>query len=245
MKCALKVRIAHLGRDELEGRLPFIGDEFFVSVAGLVVQDLEVDVEASLLEPLHDGVVGFEAVRVLPGLEGRDKDDVAGVVRHHDVLVAAPATYREAASVVGVQFAGVLHTNVEFVGTRGRLLLTFNNQPWRRISGDGSRSWRLGLGRAHPLARLDHVAFNGLVRGGAVAGRIGVGEARPGGEVPGLDGLEPRGADGEACRRVEVAHERFHARLVVGAERHEMRMLPRALHRRQVVGGLRTEVKIP
>ena len=54
---------------------------------------------------------------------------------------------------------------------------------WR--GGEGG--WT-GLGGADALFGLCEVAFYGFLTAGAIPGGIGIGEARPGGEVAGFDG---------------------------------------------------------
>ena len=51
------VTAVHVGRNKLEGGVPLF-NLFFVGGAALVVEDLEVDVMAVLLEAGHDAVGG-------------------------------------------------------------------------------------------------------------------------------------------------------------------------------------------
>ena len=69
--------------------LPYICDGFNVGCAGVVVQNLRVNRDATSLEPLHDGVVGWDAVVVLLGLEWLDQYNISRIVLgKHNVLVA-------------------------------------------------------------------------------------------------------------------------------------------------------------
>ena len=52
------VAAVHVGRNELEGGVPFFFNLLFVGGAALVVEDLEVDVMAVPLEAGHDTVGG-------------------------------------------------------------------------------------------------------------------------------------------------------------------------------------------
>ena len=54
---------------------------------------------------------------------------------------------------------------------------------WR--GGEGGSK---GLGGADALFGLCEVAFYGFLTAGVIPGGIGIGEARPGGEVAGFDG---------------------------------------------------------
>ena len=110
------VAAVDVGRDELVVALPLLLDNAFVVCAGFVVENLEVDAVAAVLEALHDGVVRFNTVRIFFSLEGGLKDHVGiAVVCDHDVLVALAGTNREAASVVCVKSADRFYTDVDFV----------------------------------------------------------------------------------------------------------------------------------
>ena len=77
-------------RDKLElaGPIFFYGQ--LVGLTDLVVEDLEVNSVAAILETRHDTVLRRNAVSVVPGLEGFDHNDIGvDVVRHHNVVVAA------------------------------------------------------------------------------------------------------------------------------------------------------------
>ncbi len=60
----------HVWRDKLEGGIPLEGDCFFISRAGLDIQDLEIDGEPTGHQTSHNGVVGCDAVAVTLRLEG-------------------------------------------------------------------------------------------------------------------------------------------------------------------------------
>ena len=68
------------------------------------------------------------------------------------------------------------------------------------------------------MARLGHVAFDGLVGTRAVLGSVGVGEARPGKIIPSFDGGKPGRTDRETGGGMEVLNESLNARQVVSAE---------------------------
>ncbi len=96
----------HVWRDELEGGVPLEGDCFFISGAGFVIQDLEINGESTGHQTSHDGVVGCNTMVVTLGLEGLLEDEVAvGVEDNHDILVAGASSDGEAASVVGEELA--------------------------------------------------------------------------------------------------------------------------------------------
>ncbi len=63
----IAVRI-HVWRDKLEGGVPLEGDCFFISGAGFVIQDLEINGEPLGRQTSHDSVVGCDAVAVTLGL---------------------------------------------------------------------------------------------------------------------------------------------------------------------------------
>jgi hypothetical protein len=83
----------HVWRDELESGVPLEGDRFFISGAGFVIQDLEINGEPMGRQTSHDGVVGCNAVAVTLGLEGLLEDEVAiGVEGNHDIFVGRRGT---------------------------------------------------------------------------------------------------------------------------------------------------------
>ncbi len=59
----------HVRGDKLEGGIPLEGDGFFVSQAGFVIQDLEINGETSGCQTGHDRVVGGDAMAIALGLE--------------------------------------------------------------------------------------------------------------------------------------------------------------------------------
>ncbi len=67
----------HVWREQLEGGIPLKGDLFFLSGAGFVIQDLEINGEPMGHQTSHDSVVGCNAVVVTLGLEGLLEDEVA------------------------------------------------------------------------------------------------------------------------------------------------------------------------
>ena len=89
------VAAVHVGRNELEGSVPLFFNLLFVGGAALVVEDLEVDVVAVLLEAGRDAVGGSKAVAVavVARLERLYQDDVAVDVvgEHNEVVLAARA----------------------------------------------------------------------------------------------------------------------------------------------------------
>ncbi len=50
----------HVWRDKLEGGVPLEGDCFFISRAGFVIQDLEINGESTSHHTSHDSVVGCD-----------------------------------------------------------------------------------------------------------------------------------------------------------------------------------------
>ena len=111
--------------------------------ADFIVEDLEVHLEASGGEAVHDGVVGSEAMIVVSTGEAGLKDDIGvAVVSNHDVLFATASTNREAASVISVEFADVAFPEVQFVGALG----------WKRRGWMKSGLSKLGLGGTESLA---------------------------------------------------------------------------------------------
>ncbi len=96
----------HIWRDKLEGGVPLEGDCFFISKAGFVIQDLEINGEPTGRQMSHDDVVGCNAVAVTLGLEGLLEDEVAvGVECNHDILVTRASSDGEEASVVSEELA--------------------------------------------------------------------------------------------------------------------------------------------
>ena len=94
---------------------PFLGDGLLVIGAGFVIQDLEVDGEASRFQALHDAVVSWDAVVVLARFEWASEDRIGvAVVGDHDVLVVAATPDGEAAGVVGEELADMADLNMKF-----------------------------------------------------------------------------------------------------------------------------------
>ena len=89
---------------ELVRGVPFFGNCTLVFATGFVVEDLEVYLVAAGVQPVHDGVVGFNPVFVLAGLE-RGMEDSVGIamVRDHYVLVAAAGSDWKSTTVICVQ----------------------------------------------------------------------------------------------------------------------------------------------
>ena len=110
-----RIATMHVGRDQLKFGFPFLGDRLFVLDAGFVIQDLEVDGEASRFQALHDAVVSWDAVVVLARFEWASEDRIGvAVVGDHDVLVVAATPDGEAAGVVGEEPADMADLNMKF-----------------------------------------------------------------------------------------------------------------------------------
>ncbi len=107
----------HVSRNELEGSVPLEDDCFFISKAGFVIQDLEINREPTGCQTSHDCVVGCNAVVVTLGLEGLLEDEVAiGMEGDHYILVARASSDGEAASVVGEELAERFYYDKNLVG---------------------------------------------------------------------------------------------------------------------------------
>ncbi len=107
----------HVWRDKLGGGAPLKGDGFFISKAGFVIQDLEINREPTGRQASHDGVVGSDAVVVTLGLEGLLENEVAiGVEGNHYILVAGAISDGVAAGVVGKELAEWLCYDKNLVG---------------------------------------------------------------------------------------------------------------------------------
>ncbi len=73
----------------VEFGIPLDTDGFLVRNACLIVKNLEVHGKAKRRQSGHDGIVGCNAVTVIPGLERLLEDEVAiGMVGDHHILVA-------------------------------------------------------------------------------------------------------------------------------------------------------------
>ena len=91
-------------------------DDTAVLLAGFIVEYLEVNRVATLLEADHNALVGSDAVAIFLGLEGLNwYDIVVLVVVKCDVLVATAREDGETTHVISVEFVDVLKTDVEFV----------------------------------------------------------------------------------------------------------------------------------
>ena len=107
----------HVWRDELEVGIPLEGDGFFISRAGFVIQDLEINGEPMGRQTSHECVVRCNAVAVTLGLEGLLEGEVAfGVEGNHDVLVTEVCSDGEAASVVSEELAERFCESEDLVG---------------------------------------------------------------------------------------------------------------------------------
>ena len=103
----------------MEGGVPLEGDCFFISRAGFIIQDLEINGEPMGRQTSRDCVVGCNAVAVTIGLEGLLEDEVAiGIKGHHDILVVGASSDREAASAVGEELAEWFCDDENLVGRR-------------------------------------------------------------------------------------------------------------------------------
>ena len=193
----------HARGGELELDSPLFCHPPFVLFAALVVEYLKVHCKPFVFEAMHDCVIGCQLVRVLSRVEGLDKDHVQRVVGNHHVLVAAPRSERESSCIVGVQLAVMEDADVEFVcgcavrrgcsfipGRLEWLLcavacpseLVVDTRCARSEVGIACLLWLCTRG-SRPLAFLDQVAFDCLVRGGRKALCVGKGQTREGGEV--------------------------------------------------------------
>ncbi len=111
------IAAVHVRRDELKLGISLEGDGFLISGAGFIVQDLEVDIKATGCQPCHDGIVGGNAVVVIPGLEGLLENEVAiGMVGDHHILVAKARLDRETTCVVCVEPAEGVDLDEDLIG---------------------------------------------------------------------------------------------------------------------------------
>ena len=84
--------------------IPLFFDDTLVFCADLVINNLEVDLVASQSETVSYEVIGCNAILVLIGLEGGDKDCVGvAMVGGKYVLVTAMISDEEASSVICVK----------------------------------------------------------------------------------------------------------------------------------------------
>ncbi len=111
------IAAVHVRRDKLKLGVPLEGDGFLISGAGLIVQDLEVNSKAAGRQPYHDGIVGSNAVAVIPGLEGLLENEVAiGMVGNHCILVAKARLDRETTCVFCVEPAEGMDLDEDLIG---------------------------------------------------------------------------------------------------------------------------------
>ena len=92
----------HIRWDLSMRAFPFVGDTKDVCGACFAVKHLRVNRDIPCLEPLHDDVVGRDAMMISFCLEWLDKDSIGTiVVCKHDVLVPTHGLDGEAAHVIG------------------------------------------------------------------------------------------------------------------------------------------------
>ncbi len=107
----------HVWRDQLEGGVPLKVDCFFISGAGFVIQDLEINREPTGRQVSLDSVVGCDVVVVTLGLEGLLENEVAfSVEGNYYILVAGASSDRDAAGVVVEEIAERLCYDKNLVG---------------------------------------------------------------------------------------------------------------------------------
>ena len=87
-----------------------------VLFATFIVHYPEVHEKVSVLEMLHDDVVAFQTIGVLPGLEGLDQDHVGGVVGDHDIVVPAPSSGSKALCIICVELSLVNGVHMQAMG---------------------------------------------------------------------------------------------------------------------------------
>jgi hypothetical protein len=91
------VATVHVRWDFLMFAFPYFCDGLDVGRTRLIVEDLQVNLNAPCFEMFHDGLVCRDAMVVRFGLEGLHQDDICRIViREHNVLVAAHRTDWEA-----------------------------------------------------------------------------------------------------------------------------------------------------
>ena len=90
MDCPLSgVAAVDFYRDKLELADPLAFYGHIIGLPGLIVDDLEVNSVAVILETRHDVVVRRDAVLVVPILEGFDQNVISvNLVCQHNVVVA-------------------------------------------------------------------------------------------------------------------------------------------------------------
>ncbi len=111
------IAAVHVRRDELKLGILLEGDGFLISGAGFIVQDLEFDSKAAGCQRCHDGIVGGDAVAVIPGLEGLLENEVAvGRVGDHHILVARARLDQETTCVICVERAEGVDLDEDLIG---------------------------------------------------------------------------------------------------------------------------------
>jgi hypothetical protein len=91
------VATVHVRWDFLMFAFPYFCDGLDVGCTRLIVEDLQVNLNALCFETFHDGIVCRDAMVVRFGLEGLHQDDICRIViREHNVLVTAHCTDWEA-----------------------------------------------------------------------------------------------------------------------------------------------------
>ena len=91
----------HMGGHKLILDSPALGHQSLVFCTGLVVEDLEIYVEAVNLEARHDVVIHLKPVLVRSRLELGGKDHIGiAVVSDHYILVATAASDWEASTII-------------------------------------------------------------------------------------------------------------------------------------------------
>ncbi len=101
----------------MEGGVPLEGDCFFISRAGFVIQDLEINEEPTGRQTSHNCAEGCNVVAVTLGLEGLLEDKVAiGMEGNHDILVARARSDGEVAGVLSEELAERFCNNKDLVG---------------------------------------------------------------------------------------------------------------------------------
>ena len=96
---------------------PLFRDDTMILSADFIINNLEVDPVAALLEAGHNLVVGGNEMVVALILEGFDVDGVVvALVSDHDVLIPTAREDRETAHIICVDTSDVGYLNVQFVG---------------------------------------------------------------------------------------------------------------------------------
>ena len=115
------IEMINIRRYELVVCFPHFCDGMFVLSAGFIVQDLKVNGVASGAEVLHDGIIRFNSMFVFAGLEWGVQDGVGiTMIHNHYVLIATAGSDGKAATVISVQLADGLDSNLDFSSLDGR-----------------------------------------------------------------------------------------------------------------------------